>query len=391
MDAAAFEALAAPLRGAPGAGLSVPGRTLRVHAEDQAAIDFLRGTFYPSGAFHVRVGPVGEAGADDLVFYDRAATPEELAGVAAAAARGAARRGSYQPVTGHWFDRYEAADGTVVFVDGKADAPGSLVIRRGNEILLLSRGGGEHPRRMTRVVRQVVGRILEDRRHIPFHASSFRLDGRAYLVIGDAGAGKSTLSVAMARFADDGAWIGNDRAYVDLSGAEMYTTACPLPLAVNKGSLLALEVDGWREWPLLEPVPDDSTDWAEYDGDAKMKLSPREVDRFLGARVCEGAPLGGVVFPTIGREGAPMKCEPTVLAAHQDVLRRNCLALHDNLYPEDWLGVRRHAHDVEAAFAEFLARASALPAWSVRTSAYADTRPLAALLAGQAAERARAA
>jgi len=192
------------------------------------------------------------------------------------------------------------------------------------------------------------------------HSSAFSLAEGAYLVVGDSGAGKSTTAVALARLLPGSGWMGNDRIHLDRHGDGYEVTPCPLPLAVNKGSLDVMGVTDFSSWPVRDGIPGSDSDWDQYLGEDKLKLSSREVSRFLGVRVVPKKPLAGVILPRVDL-GSDYLLKDASRAHAEEVITRNCLSLEDNLNGEDWLQVPVRTGGQPASLSEFIDYLTRIP------------------------------
>jgi hypothetical protein len=341
-------------------------------------LDFFKGTFTPDGICGVSLAPTSSSSSDSRNahwrFYDWVLPEDEVLAVMTV-------------ITTHWsFSRtcsavfalnqkvYTSPDGQVeAIVEHRAgeNSENQILFRRGSAIATVLPKTLHWPRTLTRYVREIAGRQVEDQGYVGFHASSFSVGKHCALVIGGSGSGKSTLALAMGRFGG-GRWVGNDRIMVQLkSSGSVYATPFPLPAAVNYGSLEALKISQFREWPLAWPAPDDSTDWRNFNGDFKMKLSPFELERFLGVQLGAGGEVSMVIYPRVDTKASQWSVERT---DHPPALEENCLGIREHLYPDDYLSVRRSSPEQLRAYTDrVLDAVRKLPALRVITTAYADT------------------
>ncbi|MFD8416521.1 hypothetical protein ACFV2Q_33070 [Streptomyces sp. NPDC059650] len=354
--------------------LRVRDQTLKIVTNSPEADGLVSETFCPPGMLGVsETGPEAEP---DLTVVDVAQDPSEVTGLLRRAAE-TARRGEYE-LTRHYRQPRFDGEGHTVFVlrDQNSDEVAALVRTEGRVTLLRPRSGlGD--RWLTRIVRDVATRIAKAAGSLVLHSSAFVYEDGAYLVIGDSGAGKSTTAIALARLLPSAGWMGNDRMHLDRGEAGYRVTACPLPLAINKGSLDVMGVTDFGSWSVRAGLPPAGSDWDRFHGEDKLKLSSQEVGRYLGVRVVPDAPLAGVVLPRVDR-GAGYSLGPASSAHTAEVITRNCFSLDDNLYGEDWLDVpvrRRAAPPSLDAFLEHLAK---LPVFRCSVGSAADVATLAA-------------
>jgi energy-coupling factor transporter ATP-binding protein EcfA2 len=356
-----------------GVDLTVRDRRVRVRSELAESVRLLEDTFYPEGTFGVRVRPIGAEPDDhfDLLLNEISCDRLQLDSLAGDARKAARRCETYSPTVGTSAEKL-CLDRATVYFDSEADGTPALFIRRGKRLDLVSAPSRAQHRRVTRVVRAWATGLAEQDGEICLHASAFVFDGRAYLVIGDAGAGKSTFSLAAAYFYPRAAWLGNDRIHVSAAPPHV-VRACPMPLAINKGTLEVLGIRDFAAWKTAEAVPSDHTDWASFDGSTKWKLAPREVQKFFGVELAVTAPLGGMIFPRVRFDSAYSVKEAS-LSEMENVLERNCFSLRDTLYADDWLGVRPATSGWRPILRRLVQDLQGLPVFTVTTTRPEDTR-----------------
>ncbi len=368
-------------QGAYAATLDCVGQAMSVRACSIAPIDFIQSTFYPPGAFNVRLLPSQPSGPDAAwQLYDMELPPDTLAKILREIGSLQPFR-TFVPVSKYPQPAYRVGDWEV-YLDGLRPADPALICRRGTTFMVLSGSGEGQKRWLTRLVRHIAARRMENTGAIGFHAACFEFGGKAYLAIGDSGAGKSTLAAAFARYAA-GAWICNDKTYVDTRDPNLLCLGYPGVMAVNKGSLLALGLDrDYKDWTLLADKPSETTDWASYDGDTKLKLSPREVETVLSMRIARRAPLGGLIFPQVRQGVSGAHIQRRAIDECMEVLKRNSLIPGKPEAEEDWLSIRDPSIEQgERRFDIFIRLTEDYPVWSCQTGSYDDTAEVVRKLA----------
>jgi hypothetical protein len=381
--------LAADPPGALSRRLEVRGQPLRTVTESPGADALLHETFTPAGLLGVTLSDPGPAkhpppagpgtGPDpepDLTVVDLVRTPGEIRELITRAAAGAATR-TYELTRGYHQPRHDSDTHTLFVLRDVNSEETAAVLRAGKRAVVVRPPSGLGDRWLTRLVRDTATRIAKAGGSLVLHSSAFVHDGGAHLVIGDSGAGKSTTAIALARLLPGAGWMGNDRMHLDAGDDGRYrVTACPLPLAVNKGSLDVMGVTGFASWPVRAGLPGPGSDWDRFQGEDKLKLSSREVSRFLGVEVVPAAPLAGVILPRIDRD-ADHFLGPAEPGWAADVIRRNCFSLDDNLYGEDWLKVPVRRPAGPPSFDAFLGHLNRLPLLRCSLGSAADIRALA--------------
>jgi len=335
-------------------------------------IELLSQMFYPDGALGL-YATQSTLQHPDWTVYDLLVDRSDLRRFVDWVNGGATKREQYRPEPFLALPTYLLA-GIKVFWADKGIEPSGIILQKGREIAIVSISDVVHPMRLMRVVRHLVSRFAQNDNQIGFHASCFEYDGKAFLAVGDSGAGKSTLSIAAPLFLR-GSWIGNDRIFVDLSSPELQCYAYPLPLSFNKGSLLALGLENeYTAWNLRVPPPDAASDWMQYCGDTKLKMTPLEVATNLRLPVRANAPLGGIIFPRVEFGGDNVGLSRVSIDEFRETLYRNFVGFQGDFWGDDYLDVLQHPRPDGSMFADFLDRMGDRPVFSCVMSQYRHTR-----------------
>jgi hypothetical protein len=257
-------------------------------------------------------------------------------------------------------ETYESRPASRVEVDGRtvlrypADAGVTVVDRDRRRVAYLdpdpTRAGFES----ARLVREVVRRLGEESGEVVLHAGAVVLAGRAWVISGAKGAGKTTSVCALMEYAD-AAFIANDRVHLrqaagfDVRAWPMSTrigvgtcTASPrLRPLLSGGRRLAYPQTGWDPDRGLTAAAI-AIHVAARSG-PKIELVTQELCEVLGAEATGGAPVGGVLLP---EHGAPVpgvaKADP---ADVREVLMGQVFTPDDEAYP-DWLELRATPREI---------------------------------------------
>ncbi|GAB2640147.1 hypothetical protein [Nocardia goodfellowii] len=339
--------------------LSIRSHLVQIVTTATGAAGLVSETFYPPGMLSV-FEAIDEQ-QPELTIVDLACDATEIVELLETAATGT--HGEYELTRNYRLPRFDG-DGYTVFAlrDVNSDEVAAL-IRTDRRITIVRPRTNLGDRWLTRVIRDIATRYAKADGALVLHSSAFVFGGRAYLVIGDSGAGKSTTAIALARLLPEGGWMGNDRMHLDLSNDHYRVTACPLPLAINKGSLDVMGVTDFHEWSVRAGFPHPGSDWDKFNGEDKLKLSSLEVKRYLDVPVVPEAELAGVILPRVDR-AADYFCEPAKPDQVAGIVERNCFSLDDNLYGEDWLEISGTSHIAPPSIHEFLDHIAILPVLS---------------------------
>ncbi|MCS0635796.1 hypothetical protein NX801_08980 [Streptomyces sp. LP05-1] len=353
--------------------LRVRDQRVRTVTVSAGADELVRETFCPPGM----LGVTETLPAPDpaLTVVDLVQEPAAVEALLQEAATGA-ERGDYELTRGYRLPRYDTGARSVFVLRDVNSEEVAAAVRTEGRLTLVRPPTGLGDRWLTRIVRDVATRVAKAAGSLVLHSSAFVHDGGAHLVVGDSGAGKSTTAIALARLLSGGGWMGNDRMHLDPLPEGYEVTACPLPLAINKGSLDVMGVTDYASWSVRAGFPAPGSDWDQFQGEDKLKLSSQEVSRHLGVRVVPRAPLAGVILPRVDRT-AGYSFGPATPGHAAEVIRRNCFSLDDNLYGEDWLDVPVRHRAEPPSVDGFLEHLAKLPVLRCVLGGAADVTALA--------------
>ncbi len=209
------------------------------------------------------------------------------------------------------------SDGVLVLDDAERHA---VIAVDGPSITVL---GDPAPKRwrftVALVIYELVGAGFR-RDWVELHAAGVVHRGRTHLVMGPKGAGKSTLSVALARAG--AGLLANDRCFVRPGEAVGLPT--PVKLLPRTVELLP-ELAGprpprpylWTRAELSDATPAAASDEA-------LILSPAEVVDRLGAPAPTGAwPLGSILVPQVAADDSGLERSPVPTAEAEELLLAN--------------------------------------------------------------------
>ncbi|WP_267242644.1 hypothetical protein [Streptomyces sp. PR69] len=358
--------------------LLVRDQPLRIVTASAEADGLVSETFWPPGMLGVT--ETSHASEPELTVVDLTRDPAEIRELLDEAAATAVR-GEYELTRHYRLPRYDGDTCTVFTLQDVNSEEVAALIRTERRITLVRTRSVLGDRWLTRIIRDVATRIAKAEGSLVLHSSAFVQDDGAYLVIGDSGAGKSTTAIALARLLPSAGWMGNDRMHLEEQARGDQTqgyqvTACPLPLAVNKGSLDVMGVTDFGSWSVRAGFPPPESDWDRFHGEDKLKLSSQEVSRYLGVRVVPNATLAGVILPRVDLT-AGYSLEPATPGYTAEVIKRNCFSLDDNLYGEDWLNVPTRRRAAPPPIDAFLDHLTKLPVLRCSVGSAADVAKLA--------------
>ncbi|NTA59889.1 hypothetical protein G6L32_14740 [Agrobacterium tumefaciens] len=185
-----------------------------------------------------------------------------------------------------------------------------LIVVRGESNFCVVTSGGLDPesyKPALRLVRELFVRNAEFKGGLSLHASAASIDGAGYVFVGNSGAGKTSLAMAVAR-STGGSLLSSDRAML-LRNASGYDII-PWPMVVNIGlgaCRAAIANPGYWEERLTTSsnayfhsynAPGEIGPLRFSDGD-KYALTPMEAREFFSIDISARAALKAVVFPEL--------------------------------------------------------------------------------------------
>lgn len=161
-----------------------------------------------------------------------------------------------------------------------------------------------------RCAREIINGYLEDRDWQVFHSGAVQTESGTFVVIGNAGAGKTSLILSLV---SSGAhFISNERSYITLENGELHTLVSPLPVAIGMGTALQFpQIRHFIRHPeyclypprrmnrdLIRKTPENR--WPELED--KVQLLPAEIIAALSApEGLAGGKVTGIVVPDMSR------------------------------------------------------------------------------------------
>ncbi|MGI9510534.1 MAG: hypothetical protein ACR2QJ_14435 [Geminicoccaceae bacterium] len=186
----------------------------------------------------------------------------------------------------------------------------------------------------SRSVREVVASYLTDQGWALFHAGAVETSEGALMIVGDPGAGKTSLLLAL--LSGGARYIANELLFVRLEEERVRVLGYPLVVAVGLGT--AMHLPGLRPLieepdPLLYPrrrfdaervartKPDD---WPSLDD--KLQLLPEELGSYVETPgFVPGGELRAIVVPELSKQATGPKVAQLAPDAAYDVLADNML------------------------------------------------------------------
>ncbi len=187
------------------------------------------------------------------------------------------------------------------------------------------------PRQLGRCVRDLITGFLRNNDWQSFHAGSFQTNDGVFMVIGNQGAGKTSLILAMVY--SGARYIANDRVFVKQINGKPYLLSFPMAPAVGLGT--ALQYPALKRYianPILLSHPTGRLElerilstpehqWSELPD--KIQPFPGELERdFNSKSSISGGEIKGVLFPTISKQ-TYLTIQPKEITIAEQIIEYN--------------------------------------------------------------------
>ncbi len=216
-----------------------------------------------------------------------------------------------------------------------------------NSVYLIVSSRTKHPAMaFASLTRELVTRYLAQEGWTLFHAGAVDTPSGALMVVGNGGAGKTSLLMAFlcagARF------VANELLYVRQCDDGPRLLGFPMPIAVGLGTALQfpplaerIDSPGELEYPrnrlkLSRVVNTPQSEWKDLED--KLQVLPSELSKLLGAPPpAPGGSICGVVVPMVGRKPALQAVEHLSTEAVSKILSNNHIGLTQDSRYRPWM------------------------------------------------------
>ena len=197
-----------------------------------------------------------------------------------------------------------------------------------------------------RTVRGALLGWLESRGWVSFHAGAVVTESGVWMIVGEAGAGKTSLILGLMR--EGARFVANERLLVSLDGDRPRALGYPMAIAVGIGSAsqfprLAELIDAPD--PLLYPRNRYDTQRVartprerRYRLHDKLQLLPEEIASRVGAaETVPGGFVDAIVVPSVSRHPVALRASTLDRDALRTVLEDNCMGVAEPGRQPTWL------------------------------------------------------
>lgn len=202
-----------------------------------------------------------------------------------------------------------------------------MIIKENNRIKIITRFEQYSERILTRVIREMLFRILENNNYIAVHGSAVS----NICLVGDSGAGKSTLALALA---ESGlGYLANDKVLLKIVEDRVKILGFPSAIRVKKDTLIMLEVAIERLCNLYNLIP---KDFDEQGG--KVDILYEEAEKLFNINIEAETNLKVMIYPVMNTLLSEVKLTKANTLKN---FIKNVRSPYDELYPDDWLEIRK--------------------------------------------------
>lgn len=324
--------------------LNVPACNLTVYTNSQQSIKYFYENIVSSGVNGITWGHKEDA-KDEMTIYCYIESKVKIIELEQLVKEKGEKAGScMQQLNGH-YDKYIMED-SLVYLSPRIDkgATQNIIWKEQDTLVLLSSQGKYDYKLLTRVLREIAYRKLEADGWVAVHASGIQHNGVGLFIMGGAAVGKTTLALSMC-VKRGWSFLGNDKLIIKQDADEqLIATGFSSSVRLNYGTLMELGYESkFESWNLKNDIPIDTSDWKTFNGKNKLSLLPSELKTNLGIDVIPSMKIDKILFPKIDLYSR------TVTVFHKesnmDTIRDNMRTPYDEIFPEDWLDLRKMDND----------------------------------------------
>lgn len=314
--------------------ISILGEKYLIYANYSKSIEYFKRLFYPNGVNGVSViGNIEKKDRPIIIRCFQNIRKNDFLKLASILKKSWKSSGKVSPVINGYYQVYENGK-QKCFVQDYANNTSEehmIWIKEGEYAIVSIKSDHEYMI-LSRFVREIGFRMLENEGYIGLHASAIEMDSQGYLIIGDSGVGKSTLALTLSKFFKT-TYISNDRIMVKFTNDGVKAVPFGMPIKVNYGTLKTLEVeDDFRNWDNTIPLVSTKT-FYDFNGENKLNLLPVELKKYMNIKVGSSMKVKGIILPYIKEQG-----KKETDSVYQ-IVKRNCYYKKEPVYVEDWLGI----------------------------------------------------
>jgi hypothetical protein len=209
--------------------------------------------------------------------------------------------------------------------------------------ILLAECCPDQYRQPIRCMREIYLREVEARGGVSLHASCFVRDGKATVIIGGQGAGKTTLCLALG-LRPGSEYLSNDKVLLHSGPHGPFVTGFPVACRIGLGTARSIPALAAVLANMHELHREQDTDVAAGSPSAaafasrqKLEISPAEVVEKLGVGHAHGAPVGRLLLPQLLLEETRPSVDRIDHATATRVIASEIHTPEDEQLKEAWL------------------------------------------------------
>ncbi len=195
---------------------------------------------------------------------------------------------------------------------------------------------------ISRVVRDLITRFLEDQGWVIFHAGAVQINQKNYMVVGDASAGKTSFIIAL--LSSGAAFISNERVFVKIENGKARIMSFPMPIAVGLGTMAQYpELINYVREPQFCLYPPRRINFSKVLNtperawprlEDKIQFLPQEItEKFSDVTGVTDGDIAGVIVPDF-QKSQSINVTPLNKEAIQKVVKNNHINREfDEIYP----------------------------------------------------------
>lgn len=314
--------------------IKIVNKRYSIVSNEEKAFDYIKKLFYPNGVNGIYIVDNDTKNLERTIESIHNVKKVDFLSLVSTIQSTWQYKGKVYPVKEGYYDFYEKNDMKCFLQYYTDDTSGEhVILDYDGNYMIFSVDSKYEFMILARFIREIAFRALEDEQYVSFHSSSVEIDGKGYLLIGDSGAGKSTMALTLCKYFG-ARYISNDRIMVKIQNNEIHAIPFGMPIKINYGTLKTLGAEKhYENWDNIIPMVSKET-FYEYKGEHKLNLLPEELKKYLEIESGNGIKVCGILMPSV------LNKKKKEISTISKILERNCYYDNEPIFIEDWLALR---------------------------------------------------
>lgn len=217
----------------------------------------------------------------------------------------------------------------------------AIIVSGQNIKIVASELTEETIRTPVRVAREIALREAQNSGAIVSHSACVVLNGFAYVILGDKGAGKTT--TMWSQLINGASYLSNDRTLIHISSNKLMATSWPLGIRLGRGlvknqTVLNPETFNFKRNNGANTKKSNMPfKWGER---LKYEISPKEIENLFQRPLVSSAPIAGFILASLEDKAENLDIVSANVSDVEIAFRRSILDPCDEDFLQGWLSIR---------------------------------------------------